>query len=204
MSENVSKILVVLANPNYLHDTRAGTISTLAKTFIETTQKRGITVDVIDLYNEEDFNPIFQPDEQDTKVLEYQIRVRKADLLVFFHPVYWALPPAILKGFIEKVFTAGFAYKINKNLTKGLFNDKKALVITTSEKSVIEFKYIYRNILDSFWKRAFFDVCGIRKSKIIHFGSLRSVKEKTLHGWTKKIQLLGEKVNSKESILDLF
>ena len=45
-------------------------------------------------------------------VLREQARVRAADGLAFIAPVWWFGFPAILKGWIERVFTHGFAYRL--------------------------------------------------------------------------------------------
>ena len=55
-------------------------------------------------------------------VLAEQKRIDRADALVLVYPVYWWSFPGVLKGWIDRVFTSGWAYgetpegKINKKL----------------------------------------------------------------------------------------
>jgi NAD(P)H dehydrogenase (quinone) len=67
----------------------------------------------------------------------HQQKVALADALVFIAPIFWMGFPAILKGWIERVFTYGFAYSLTPQGWKGdlsgripLLKHKKALVIT--------------------------------------------------------------------------
>ena len=72
-------------------------------------------------------------------VLREQARVRAADGLVVIAPVYWFGFPAILKGWIERVFTHGFAYRLTAAGWQGdvagripLLTQKKALLVSTT------------------------------------------------------------------------
>ncbi len=72
-------------------------------------------------------------------VLREQARVRAADGLVVLAPVYWFGFPAILKGWIERVFTHGFAYRLTAQGWQGdvagripLLTPKKALLVSTT------------------------------------------------------------------------
>ena len=47
-------------------------------------------------------------------VAALQARVREARNLVFIYPVWWYTAPAALKGFLDRVFTAGFAYRFRR------------------------------------------------------------------------------------------
>lgn len=56
-----------------------------------------------------------------------------ADMLVFIYPIWWFEQPAILKGWIDRVFSHGFAYKLTETgMMEGLLKGRKAVVITTS------------------------------------------------------------------------
>ncbi|HWI54433.1 MAG TPA: NAD(P)H-dependent oxidoreductase, partial [Desulfobacteria bacterium] len=62
-----------------------------------------------------------------------QAEVSWADVLVFIYPIWWFERPAILKGWFDKVFSHGFAYRqTNEGTVEGLLKGKKAVVITTS------------------------------------------------------------------------
>lgn len=59
--------------------------------------------------------------------------VRWADTLFFLYPIWWYEQPAMLKGWIDRVFGHGFAYRMTENgMMEGLLKGKRAMVITTS------------------------------------------------------------------------
>jgi NAD(P)H dehydrogenase (quinone) len=83
--------------------------------------QRTITVEVSDLYAM-DFQPILTEAEYNREakgqpaplpediVLEHQ-KINRADCIIFLYPVWWCDCPAILKGWFDRVYTVGFAYK---------------------------------------------------------------------------------------------
>jgi NAD(P)H dehydrogenase (quinone) len=56
-------------------------------------------------------------------------KLRNADLILFEFPLWWSAPPAILKGWLDKVFALGVAWDSDHRYDKGLLAGKKALVI---------------------------------------------------------------------------
>ncbi|XP_007231887.1 NAD(P)H dehydrogenase [quinone] 1 [Astyanax mexicanus] len=59
-------------------------------------------------------------------------KVAQADLIIFQFPLYWYSFPAIMKGWIERVLTRGFAYTLQNTYDNGLCKDKKALLSFTT------------------------------------------------------------------------
>lgn len=57
-------------------------------------------------------------------------KIRTADLLVFEFPLWWSAPPAIMKGWFDKVFAMGVAWDGDHRYSSGLLGGKQALVIT--------------------------------------------------------------------------
>lgn len=86
--------------------------------FHESFREQGHTIDVLDLHRE-NFDPRFT--EQDhahfwggpipEEIADAHRRVEAADRLAFVFPVYWWSMPAAMKGWIERVFTGGWAYR---------------------------------------------------------------------------------------------
>jgi NAD(P)H dehydrogenase (quinone) len=58
--------------------------------------------------------------------------VRWADVLIFVYPIWWSGMPAILKGYIDRVFSFGFAYTVDENGPRGLLGEKKVYIINTT------------------------------------------------------------------------
>lgn len=59
-------------------------------------------------------------------------KVAKADLIVLHFPLWWGGPPAVLKGWFERVFAMGFAWSADGRYETGLLRGKKVLVVTTT------------------------------------------------------------------------
>lgn len=61
-----------------------------------------------------------------------QARVLAADMLVVQFPLWWGGPPAIVKGWFERVFAYGFSYVDGRRYDTGLFKGKRALLSATT------------------------------------------------------------------------
>lgn len=90
------------------------------------------SVEIADI-TREGFNPVFSTAdyaafqltrERPSDVIAEQARIDKADALVLVFPVYWWSMPGIMKGWIDRVFTNGWAYedkgegKVEKKLSR--------------------------------------------------------------------------------------
>ena len=84
--------------------------------------------------------------------------------------------PAILKGFIDRIFVAGFAYKYEGALPKGLLKGKKAWVINTLDSPLWYVALLYRSADWIIMKRGVLRFCGIRDIKPSVFQSVKTSK----------------------------
>ena len=58
-------------------------------------------------------------------------RLERADLLILQYPMWWHLPPAMLKGWLDRVFIYGAVYASQRRFEKGRFVGKRALLSVT-------------------------------------------------------------------------
>lgn len=201
MANSVSNLLIVLASPIDPNDQRLNLINKYCKSFAQICINSGINVDIIDLYNENEINICNYLKSNNSKVLEYQIRITKADEIIFFHPVFLDNVPSILKGFLENVFCAGFAYKIERQLTIGLLN-KKATVFAFDEKSIWNTKVLCGDQLSNFWNKTIFNTTGL-SGKLNVFYKFRSSNNETLDKIKLIIEKSAIKIQPKGKVLDL-
>lgn len=202
---SVERVLVILANPDN-KESNLKLVTKMCKNFGEACQTKGLSVDLIDLYKDvenQDFNPLYYPGQKDTKVIEYQIRIKKADLVVFFYPIWWNSMPAVLKAFTEKVFIPGFAYQKQKGNLHGLLGDKNFLVMAFSKEPSWQNKFIFRNSLETFWTRGLLQTAGA-KGKFKLFSKISKIDRNKEEKMKKKVEKTIEKMNTKNSVLDLF
>lgn len=65
-------------------------------------------------------------------VLVEQEYIRNADIITFIYPIWWTGMPAIMKGYIDRVLSQGFAYDVDeKGVVKKLLSGKKVIIINT-------------------------------------------------------------------------
>jgi len=144
-------------------------------------QENGDEIKIIDLYGD-GFNPILEfPDiehmfmgkEAPSDVAKYQELVSWADHFTFVYPLWWAQMPAILKGFIDRVFSNGFAFAYGEDgMPIGLLKGKTAkLYVSTGNTD----EYYSESGMHSAQKRTIdegvFGFCGIEASSIF-FGNV--------------------------------
>jgi NAD(P)H dehydrogenase (quinone) len=201
MTSNVSNILIVLASPIDESDQRITQITKFCQSYAQLCTNNGINVDIIDLYNDKETNIADYLETDNSKVLEYQIRVTKADQIVFFHPVLLDGVPAILKGFLENVFAAGFGYKVEKNLKIGLLN-KTASVFAFEDKSKWSSKVLLGDQLGNFWNKSIFDLTSL-KGNLEVFYNFRSAKTEVIERYKIKINRAADKIRTKSKTLDI-
>jgi NAD(P)H dehydrogenase (quinone) len=120
-------------------------------------------------------------------IIEQQKKVAEADVIVFITQVIWMHFPAIMKGWLERVFTYGFAYKLNDAGWQGdpdgripLLKIKKAIIMHPTffnEKVYREkgFKESMEKILDN-WSLKY---PGIQTVDHVYFHSILSVTTET-------------------------
>ena len=86
----------------------------ILQTITDTLTNLGREYDVIDLYDE-GFNPVLGCDDLTMQSLDelpprYQKALQSSEHLMFIFPIWWGLMPAMLKGFIDRVFAKGIVY----------------------------------------------------------------------------------------------
>lgn len=63
-----------------------------------------------------------------------------AEQITFIYPIWWTGLPAVMKGYIDRVFSYGFAYRYDLGIQKGLLKGKKTVIINTHGKSHEEYQ----------------------------------------------------------------
>ncbi|HTP58227.1 MAG TPA: NAD(P)H-dependent oxidoreductase [Spirochaetia bacterium] len=156
------RILEILCHP------RPGSFNhTLAASARDRLRALGHEVFFHDLH-EEGFDPVLDSSELsrlyslDGLVQEHSRELSQADGLVIFHPDWWSQPPAMLKGWVDRVFRQGVAYELDgedgsEKKWKGLLAGKKGFVFCTSDAEEGETV----GALESLWKNAILGRCGM-------------------------------------------
>ena len=180
-------ILIIYAYPN-MTSFNAKLFETV-KQNIPSTNK----VQVLDLYKEK-FDPVLYFDKEkrrrdlqnDPSTKKYRDQIIWADHLIFIFPIWWSSTPAILKGYIDRVFSAGFAYKFEGLMATKLLKGKTATIITTHDTPALYAKLVqkdYGNIL----KKQTLGMVGIKTKKMLTMPYLRNSNEKQREKFINKV-----------------
>lgn len=144
------------------------------------------------------FNPNLQfgyrkRTELEPDLLESWEKITWAEHLVWVYPVWWSSLPAILKGFIDRLFLPGFAFRKRENslLSDGLLKGKSARIISTLDQPA--WFYVLVNQRPSYWamKWSTLYYCGVRNIKTTTIGPIRLSKAEWRENWLKKVEQLG-------------
>lgn len=123
----------------YAHPSRKSFNRALLDVLLDVAGTKGHKCEVLDLYadgfqpslTEEDF-AAFDRGNVPEDVQRMQDAVNRSDIVVFIHPIWWFGLPAIMKGWIDRVFSYGFAYSHDSRGVKPLLTGKKAIIVNTA------------------------------------------------------------------------
>lgn len=103
--------------------------------------------------------------------------------------------PALLKGFIDRVFLPGFAFKYHDEgpWWDKLLEGRSARIISTMDAPKIYFWLAYRGAGHNAMKRATLQFCGIKPVSITTFDRVKSSDEAKRKGWLEKAAELGRR-----------
>lgn len=116
-----------------------------------------------------------------------------ADHLVLFYPNWWATFPALLKGFIDRTFLPGFAFRYTG---KGRAHDKllvgkTARLFVTMDNSPFYYRWVLGRPGHHAMKKAFLQFCGVNPVNISTIGPIKGSNEKKREKWLKRVKRLG-------------
>ncbi|MFI6213633.1 NAD(P)H-dependent oxidoreductase [Nocardia brasiliensis] len=160
------RIAVYLAHPR-----ADGFNGALFDAVVDELRQRGVTVLAHDLYAE-GFDPLLAAAETgtlvgavpgDELVRRHQEELAELDALVFVHPNWWGMPPAILTGWVQRVLTPAVAYKLDTaaGAPVGLLRARRALVLNTSDTTVERERDVFGDPLQQIWAACVLPYIGV-------------------------------------------
>ncbi len=162
------KVSIILAHP------RPGSFNhAIAEMARECLQSCGHQVAFHDLYLER-FNPILVYEEipqnaaVDTIIQKHCDEIYSAEGIIIVHPNWWGMPPAILKGWVDRVIRPGMAYKFlegdsGEGVPLGLLRARKAVVFNTSDTFPEREHQVFGDPLETLWNNCIFRFCGVKE-----------------------------------------
>jgi NAD(P)H dehydrogenase (quinone) len=160
------RISVILAHPDPESFNHA-----IAQTALDAIKANGYRAFFHDLYQEK-FDPRLTLEElAKDAILPAAIRkhcdeIASADGIVIVHPNWWGQPPAILKGWVDRVIRPGVAYEFTEGdsgegIPAGLLKAQAAIVFSTSNTESEREKDVFGDPLETIWKNCIFGLCGV-------------------------------------------
>jgi NAD(P)H dehydrogenase (quinone) len=170
----------------------------IAQTAVDALKWNGHRVAFHDLHAEK-FNPVITAEEiADGAVLPGHIQthcdeIAAADGIVVVHPNWWGQPPAVLKGWIDRVFRVGVAYRFlegddGEGVPVGLLKAKAALVFNTSNTPSLREQSVFGDPLQNLWKNCIFDLCGVPVFHREMFGVVCTSTLDERQGWLDSVR----------------
>jgi len=168
-------ILVILGHPSNTSYSAA-----LAEAYAQGAKAAGHTVRVLRLVDLT-FDPILHGSNPHHQALEPDLLVAQESItwaqhIAWVFPVWWGTMPALLKGFLDRTLTSGWAYKFNKgsSLPVPLLSGRSAHLLIPLDTPPWYYRWVYRMPAIHQMKKTTLEFCGIRPVKTRMFGPVIS------------------------------
>lgn len=148
-----------------------------------------------------EFNPNLKFGYQKVTLLEQDLvdaweKITWADHLVWVHPVWWGGLPAITKGFIDRIFLPGQAFKFKQGSSfwEKLLKGKTAHIITTLDQPGWYYWLFYGKPSVNQLKKSTLEFCGVSPVKVSYFGIIKTSTDSKRKQWISKAEALGKRL----------
>lgn len=161
-------------------------------------KKHNVKVYAHDLY-EEKFDPVLTKNElgtdtsDDPLVKQYAQELVESDILVYVHPNWWGQPPAILKGYIDRVIRPPYAYDFPDDDSGGglpieKLKGKYGIVYNTSNTEEERENNYFYDPLDKIWGKCIFGFLGITQYSRKMFRIIADSSEADRNKWLEEVK----------------
>jgi NAD(P)H dehydrogenase (quinone) len=178
------RIFVILGHP--ANDSFCGA---LANSYINGAKAAGNEVQLIAL-GHLSFDPVLHNgyatiQELEPDLVNAQAAITWAQHIVFVYPIWWGAMPALLKGFIDRVFLPDFAFKYQDESVfwDRLLSGRSAHLLVTMDTPPWYFRWIYRMPGHNQMKRTILEFSGIKPVIISNFGPIKDSSQKKREKW---------------------
>lgn len=161
-------MLIIYAHPN--HEGHCGEI---LKNIKQKLDDKKINYKILDLYAM-NYDPVLKSNELYTagkhdiseENREIQKSIAAEDRFIFIYPTWWNNLPAILKGFIDRVFTSNFGYKYVNNIPCGLLHGKALIFTSTGASKLLYNLFLGRRSIKVLAKDSL-KFCGLKSRGLV-------------------------------------
>ncbi len=187
------RVLTILAHP------QPGSFNhAIASAAVAALEAGGHEVVFHDLYAER-FDPLLRSKEipkgaQIDEALASHCRdLAEAEGIIVVHPNWWGMPPAILKGWVDRVVRPGLAYEFlegdsGQGVPRGLLRARKALVFNTTNTEADRELEAFGDPLQTLWKNCIFGLCGVKDFSRKSYGVVVTSTEEERRLWLDDVR----------------
>lgn len=147
-----------------------------------------------------DFNPILQHGYRKRTDLEPDLtdaweKIQWAEHIVWIYPTWWASAPALMKGFIERIFLPGFAfqYQDKSPFPLKLLKGKTSEIISTMDSPVWYYKWFLKDVGGRIIRKNVGAFCGIKNIRTTYLAVVKKSSVEQRERWIRKIESLAMK-----------
>lgn len=186
------RILVILGHP-----ADESFCSTLASSYVAGAKAAGNEVQLISL-GKLSFDPVLHNgyatiQELESDLVAAQTAIAWAQHIVFVYPIWWGAMPALLKGFIDRVFLPGFAFKYRDGSAfwDRLLSGRSAHLLVTMDTPPWYFRWVYRMPGHNQMKRTILEFTGIKPVAVSSFGPIKDSNQQKREKWLAQANAYG-------------
>jgi len=187
-------ILVILGHP----DTNSF-CGSLTRTYLDSAKASGSDVRELQL-GELKFDPVLwngysKIQKLEPDLVKAQELIQWSNHIVFVYPNWWGAMPALMKGFFDRVFLPGFAFKYRENSSfwDKLLSGRTAHLMVTMDTPPWYYRWIYHRPGHNEMKRTILGFCGIKVVKISEFAPIKGSSQQQREKWIAVAKDLGLK-----------
>jgi NAD(P)H dehydrogenase (quinone) len=189
----MKKILVINCHPD-----KESFNFALAHAYREGALQAGAEVEEIEIAALQ-FNPNLQHGYRQRTELEPDLlqawqKIQWADHLVWIHPVWWGGMPAIAKGFIDRLFLPGMAFKPREGSVwwDKLLKGKTAHIISTLDQPGWYYRLMFGRPSVNQLKKSTLQFCGITPVRVSYIGIVKTSTAAQRGKWLEKVEHMGK------------
>jgi putative NADPH-quinone reductase len=186
------KVSVILAHP------KKGSFNhAIAMICVRVLEGNGYEVNFHDLYAER-FDPALPGEEfarhaaLPADIERHCKEIATATGIVIVHPNWWGQPPALLKGWVDRVMRPGVAYEFlegdkGAGVPRGLLQARSVVVFNTSNTDAEREKAVFGDPLELIWKQCIFGLCGVQDVSRRTFSVIATSTREERKAWLDEV-----------------
>jgi putative NADPH-quinone reductase len=185
------RILLILGHPS-----GASFCAALAERYVQSAIDAGHEVRQLRL-GELDFDPVLREGYRQIQALEEALSVAQSDILwaehlTLVYPIWWGGIPALLKGFFDRVFLPGFAFKYRKGkaFPDKLLTGRTAHLLVTMDTPPWYYRWFYRMPGLHQVRKTTLEFCGIKPLRTLTFGPVLGSSDHQRKTWLRQAQAI--------------